>query len=57
MKYCNTCLYPETKQDLFIDSNGVCAACLAFNNRSNIDWQAREAELKNIVHKIQCYFI
>ena len=51
MKYCNTCLYPETKQDLFIDSNGVCAACLAFNNRSNIDWQAREAELKNIVLK------
>ncbi|MDX6398344.1 MAG: hypothetical protein QOJ43_1752, partial [Gaiellaceae bacterium] len=25
--YCRRCVMPETKPDLFIDSEGVCSAC------------------------------
>ena len=27
MKYCKTCLYPDTKPDLLFDEDGVCSAC------------------------------
>jgi N-acetyl sugar amidotransferase len=51
INYCKKCLYPETKQDLWFDSNGVCSACLAFDNRSEINWQSRKEELNKIVTK------
>jgi N-acetyl sugar amidotransferase len=49
--YCKKCLYPETKQDLWFDESGVCSACLAFDNRGEINWQERKEELEKIVAK------
>jgi N-acetyl sugar amidotransferase len=49
--YCSSCLYPETKQDLWFDEKGICSACLSFKNRSEIDWQERKKELESIVSK------
>ena len=37
--YCKKCLYPETKQDLWFDKNGICSAYLAFDDRKEINWQ------------------
>jgi len=49
--YCNKCLYPETKQDLWFDKDGVCSACTSFSNRNDIDWQERKDQLEKIVVK------
>ena len=49
--YCKKCLYPETKQDLWFDKNGVCSACLAFDDRIDINWKERKEELEKVVAK------
>jgi N-acetyl sugar amidotransferase len=51
IKYCKRCVMPETKPDLFIDDEGVCNACRAFEKRSVIDWDARNTEFSNIIEK------
>lgn len=49
MIYCKRCLYPNTKPDLWFDENGVCSACIAFDERSKIDWKAREHDFSVLV--------
>jgi N-acetyl sugar amidotransferase len=44
MKHCRRCLYPETKPSLWFDESGLCSACIAFDARKQIDWEAREDE-------------
>ena len=39
---------PETKPDLAFNEEGKCSACIAFEERDNVDWNAREKDLKNI---------
>lgn len=51
MKYCRKCLMPDTKPDLRFNENGVCNACTNFENRKEVDWNAREIELRNILDK------
>lgn len=51
MKYCHKCLMPDTKPDLRFNENGVCNACTNFENRKEVDWNAREIELRNILDK------
>jgi len=36
---------PDTKPDLQLDHEGVCSACRNFNDRKNVDWDARHNEL------------
>lgn len=41
---CTRCVMPNTRPDTpFI--NGVCSACLSYEKRQTIDWDARKAEL------------
>ena len=49
IKYCRRCVMPETKPDLFIDDEGVCNACRAFEQREEVDWEQREVELRGIL--------
>ena len=42
---------PETKPDLFIDEEGVCSACRYYENRAEIDWESRRAELGGILER------
>lgn len=42
---------PETKPDLFIDAQGVCSACRAFEGRAEVDWQARREELLDVLDR------
>ena len=44
MKRCTKCLMPDTRPDTqFVD--GVCSACIAYDQRKAIDWCARKQEL------------
>jgi len=51
MKYCNRCVMPDTKPDLFIDEEGVCNACRSFEQREVVDWNVRREELTKILDK------
>ena len=51
IKYCNTCMYPETKPDLWFDEDGKCSACINFENRAEIDWGIREKEFREITER------
>ena len=51
LKYCVRCIMPSTKPDLRIDSEGVCNACRAFQNRRQVDWAARKQELLAILQR------
>ena len=48
--YCKRCLYPDTKPHLLFDENGICSACINFDNRSKINWAERK---KNFVKLIK----
>lgn len=51
IRYCNRCVMPETKPDLQIDDEGVCSACRSYENRTAVDWEARERELDEVLER------
>jgi len=51
IRYCNNCLYPETKPDLYFNERGVCSACVAAELKDKgIDWKQREKEFNEIIN-------
>jgi N-acetyl sugar amidotransferase len=51
IRYCTACLLPETKPDLWFDDNGVCAACISFRDRREVDWDDRLEQLRGITDR------
>ena len=51
IKYCKTCLLPDTKPGLTFNEAGVCNACTNYFERPNIDWNSRKLELGSILAK------
>lgn len=51
MKYCITCLFPNTKPGLNFDKNGICDACRNSKQRDKIDWKKRIKELKSVLSR------
>lgn len=51
MKYCNRCIMPDTKPDLYFDSEGICSACRSYEQRTDVDWKARKILLHQILDK------
>ena len=51
MTYCNRCVMPSTKPDLYIDEEGVCNACRAYEHRKAVDWDQRRVELMTILDR------
>lgn len=51
--YCKNCLYPETKQDLTFNENGVCSACNYLKIKDTIDWVQKRKELEKILEKFR----
>ena len=47
INYCKKCVMPSTKPDLSFQ-DGICNACLNFENRKKIDWNIRQKELEKI---------
>ncbi len=52
IKYCKICFLPETKPDLHFDVKGVCAACISYNSRAEIDWDKRKEAFIGLVQEI-----
>ena len=55
MNRCRRCVIPDSRPDTaFVD--GVCSACLAYDKRKEIDWDARKQELLDLLerHKGRC---
>jgi N-acetyl sugar amidotransferase len=42
MRYCRSCVLPDTRPNLVLDASGVCNACRAHATKPMIDWRARE---------------
>ena len=53
MKYCKSCLIPDSRPDQYFNENYVCNACLNYETRKTINWGKRLDELKKIIHKIK----
>lgn len=51
MRYCKKCLQPDTRPGIVFNEAGVCYACIYEKEKGSIDWDKREAELRNIVEK------
>jgi len=51
LRYCTSCVMPETKPDLHIDEEGVCSACRSYARRQEIDWAARRRELDLVLER------
>lgn len=48
---CVKCVMPNTRPDVPFNEDGVCQACLNFEQRPEIDWQQRRAELIRLLDK------
>ena len=44
IKYCTKCMLPETKPELTFQ-DGVCNACINYENRKNINWEEKKKHL------------
>jgi N-acetyl sugar amidotransferase len=51
IRYCTSCLLPDTKPDLLLDKHGVCGACVAYFSRDAIDWDSRRDEFLKITSR------
>ena len=51
LNYCKKCVMPDTKPDLMFDDEGVCNACRNYENRGQVDWDARKKELAKVLDK------
>ena len=51
LTYCKHCVMPSTKPDLQLDADGVCNACRSYENRKDVDWNARHNELLQVLEK------
>ena len=49
MKYCVNCITPATRPNIQFDANGVCNACTAHAQKSQIDWSQRERAFSDVV--------
>jgi N-acetyl sugar amidotransferase len=55
LKYCTRCVMPHTKPDLYIDEQGVCNACRAYERRRDVDWDQRRTELLGVLERYRCH--
>ena len=51
LRYCVRCVMPHTKPDLRIDDEGVCNACRSYEKRTEVDWDMRAGELKEVTDR------
>jgi len=51
IKYCKKCLMPDTRPRSIFNDEGICQACINYENRNTIDWNERRKELKILCDK------
>jgi N-acetyl sugar amidotransferase len=48
VRYCRTCLMPDTRPRIVFNEDGICNACLTAAEKRTIDWDARLAEFRRL---------
>jgi N-acetyl sugar amidotransferase len=51
LRYCKSCLYPDTKPDLALNEDGVCSACVSFGRRKEVDWEQRQRDFHALIER------
>lgn len=51
MKYCKRCVMPDTRPGISFNEQGVCSACVAYENRKSVDWDKRWREFEQLCDK------
>jgi N-acetyl sugar amidotransferase len=49
MRYCTSCVLPDTRPNLRLDAAGVCEACRNHAARTDIDWGMRRRDFESLV--------
>jgi len=49
VKWCRSCVLPDTRPNLVIGAGGVCNACTSHGAKRVIDWQARKSDFLRLV--------
>lgn len=53
MRWCRSCILPDTRPNLVLDEDGVCSLCRARTKRPMLDWTARELAFRELVARIK----
>lgn len=56
MRYCQRCVYPEVAVNLYIDEEGICSSCRAFEKFERLSpehWAKRKRVFENIVNEVR----
>ena len=51
LRRCTRCIMPETQQGIRFDEEGVCSTCRQNEIKVNIDWEAKEKELIELIEQ------
>lgn len=51
MFYCKKCVMPNTRPGISFNEEGICSACQSYENRKNINWEARWKEFEALCDK------
>jgi len=51
MKYCKRCLMPDTRPHTIFNKDGLCQACVNYEEKKKVDWDKRWSELKALCDK------
>jgi N-acetyl sugar amidotransferase len=49
VKYCTTCLQPDTRPNTLFGEDGICPACTYFSLATDVDWQERYEILEDLL--------
>ncbi len=49
MKYCTSCLQPDTRPNSYFTEQGICPACNYLNKLEDVDWDERYSQLKDLI--------
>jgi N-acetyl sugar amidotransferase len=53
MKWCRSCVLPDTRPNLVIGEDGVCNACKSHGTKREIDWAARAKQLRAVIDGVK----
>lgn len=53
VRYCKTCIMPDTRPRIEFDDDGICNACHTAKRKDEIDWDARRKEFLELVEEFR----
>lgn len=52
VRYCKSCVLPDTRPNLTLDAEGICNACRSHGTRPQIDWSSRAAAFRELCKQV-----